>query len=68
MYKLVAAEKKSGKDMTIQKLQHELQKKRPFESRVQEATLNIVRTSKTTSTSHNDLHINNFHVKKRTKP
>src|ERR1700674_4073943 len=31
--------------MTTPKLQHELKKKRPFESPEQEATLNIVRTS-----------------------
>src|SRR5690348_3362361 len=36
---------RTGRTMTTPKLQHELKKKRPFESPEQEAALNILRTS-----------------------
>src|SRR5262249_46778704 len=44
--KLIAGMKsRVGLPMTTPKLQHELKKKRPFESPEQEAALNVVRTS-----------------------
>ncbi len=43
--KLFAVEVNRGRAMTTPKLQHELKKKRPFESAEQEAALSILRTS-----------------------
>src|SRR5581483_10107517 len=42
MYKLIAV--RAGQPMTSAKLQHELKKKRPFESAEQEAALGVLRT------------------------